>query len=456
MKIRYLAALCIILLLPLRVSALTLDEERKYGKEMFLQIARSAPINNDPYVSLYVQTIKDRLEPMANLPFPITLTIIDSKGVDAFATIGGYVFVTTTLVGMCDNEEELAGVLAHEFAHVGKRHIAKRMEKEKYINWGSLATLVAAALAGGDPKTSSAILVSGLGSAQALSLKYSREDEAEADRVGGETADKAGYNPEGVAAFLKKLRANSGEREVPEYLMTHPYDEARIVALETRWAGSKTTVDTAFFPYVAVRTKVLGRQMGAGIEEIWLGKYLKDRTDPQSAYAASLIYTMKGNTDDSLRALNSTPAGVRNLFLGDMLVSSQKFKEAIVVLKGERSPISRFFLAKAYEGTGDLSTAADILKELSYYGTIYPEIYNRLGMVSGRLGREGEGYEYLGRYYLARGQYRQARTSFEKAVTRYGINSREAKELLRILDEMKEEMKGEMKNQGPPSFRPFP
>ena len=109
--------------------ALTYDEERKYGKEIYREIVQAVPVNNDPYISLGADNIKKRLEEKALLPFPVTLTIIDSETIDAFATMGGYVYITTGLIGMCDKEEELAGVIAHEFGHVKKRHISKRMEK---------------------------------------------------------------------------------------------------------------------------------------------------------------------------------------------------------------------------------------------------------------------------------------------------------------------------------------
>ena len=146
MKFKLLLLILLLLSFPFTLFGLTLEEERKYGKEVFLEIARSVPVNNDPYISVYVQTIKDSLESNATLAFPITLTIIDSQTADAFATIGGYVFITMGLIAMCDKEEELAGVLAHEFAHISKRHIAKRIEKEKYINIASLASLLAAIL----------------------------------------------------------------------------------------------------------------------------------------------------------------------------------------------------------------------------------------------------------------------------------------------------------------------
>jgi predicted Zn-dependent protease len=212
--------------------ALTHDEEIKYGKEIYREITQAVPVNNDPYISLRADIIKKRLEEKAQMPFPATLTIIDAESVDAFATMGGYVYVTTGLIGMCDKEEELAGVVAHEFAHTKKRHIAKRMEKEKYINIGMITTMLLGMLVGGG-STPEAIITSGMAGAQAMALKYSREDEEEADREGSAIADKAGYGGLGSAVFLKKLRMAGTDKLLPQYLLTHPYHEARIVFLES-------------------------------------------------------------------------------------------------------------------------------------------------------------------------------------------------------------------------------
>nr|HPH42808.1 M48 family metalloprotease [Syntrophorhabdaceae bacterium] len=99
----FLFSLCVSSL----ASGLTVEEERKYGKEIFYQIANSVPINNDPFISLYLQDIKKRLEEVATLPFPITLTVIQSQTVNAFATVGGYIYMTTGLISFSETEEEL-------------------------------------------------------------------------------------------------------------------------------------------------------------------------------------------------------------------------------------------------------------------------------------------------------------------------------------------------------------
>jgi predicted Zn-dependent protease len=417
--------------------ALTIEEERKYGKEIYLQIANSAPINNDPYISLYLQDIKRRLEEVTSVPFPITLTVIQSQTVNAFATIGGYIYLTTGLIAFSDTEEELAGVLGHELAHITRRHVAKRVEKEKFINIGMLATMLAGMLIPGDPKAKEAILVGGQAAAQALALKYSRDDEDDADRSGSVYSDRAGYNAVGVADFLKKLRVYGRETTIPQYLLTHPYHEERIIRLENAWPESKTRNNTSFYPYLVVRANVLHGLPGTGTKEIWINKYQKDKDVPTNAYGACLAYMSAGNISESVRIASEIKSPYRNLFVGEVLVNGRQFGEAVEVLKYQQDPISKFFLAKAYEGQGNIEMAAKTYKDLLPYAPAYPEIFYRFGMLTGRLGLEGMGHEYLGRYYMEIGRYDLAKSNIEKAINKYGINSKEAQELLNILDQLK-------------------
>lgn len=433
----FLFCLTLSVCFPPTGAALTLDEEKKYGKEIFLQIAGSTPINNDPYISLYLQTIKAKLEAAAPLPFPITLTIIQSPTVNAFATIGGYIYLTTGLISLSETEEELAGVLAHEMAHITRRHIAKRLEKEKFINIGMLATMLAGILIGGDPRAKEAIILGGQAAGQTLSLKYSRDDEDEADRTGATFADRSGYNATGVAEFLKRLRIAGRETTIPQYLLTHPYHEERIIKIENDWADSRSSVDTSFYPYLVVRSNVLHRRPGTGAKEIWLRRYERDKDSPVNAYGAALVYMTSGNTAESVKVASAIKSPYRDIFLGEVLVHGKQFSEAVEVLKYQQNPIAKMFLAQAYDGLGNVEAAAQTYRELLPYGPAYPEIYYRMGMLTGRLGLEGMGHEYLGRYYMEIGKYDLAKTNLEKAVSRYGINSKESRELLIILDQFK-------------------
>jgi beta-barrel assembly-enhancing protease len=420
--------------------ALTYDEEKKYGKEIYREIIQAFPVNNDPYISLAADGIRKKLEDRAQMPFPVTLTIIDAESVDAFATMGGYVYITTGLIAMCDKEEELAGVVAHEFAHIKKRHIAKRMEKEKYINIGMITTLLVGMLVGGG-SASEAIIASGMAGAQAMSLKYTREDEEEADREGSAIADKVGYGGLGSAAFLKKLRTTGTDKLLPQYLLTHPYHEARIVFLEGMWEKNKVTIEAPLFPYLALRAQILHKSARVGGDDIIINRYLKDKADPINSYAACLVYSLRGNTDESIKVAGENRSPFKNLFLGEMFINARKFPEAVDVLKSNTEPVARFLLAKAYEGQSKNEMAISTFKEIISYASVFPEIYYRLGMLYGRTGAEAKGYDYLGRFYVETGKFALAKTNLEKAVSRYGINSPEAKEAMQILESMKNEKK---------------
>ena len=436
---RYIAIFVILFLLAgvMPVRALTNEDERKYGKEIFLEIARSTPINNDPYISFYLDSIKKNIESKTVMPFPVVLTVIDSSTIDAFATIGGYVYLAAGLIANCDSEDEAAGVMAHEFAHIKKRHIAKRMDKQKYMNATMVATMLAAMLAGDAARE--AILVAGMGASQTMALKYSREDEEEADREGSLLANNAGYGGLGISDFLKKLRATGGEKLYPQYLLTHPYSEDRIINLEKTWKRKPPSTDPSLFPYIIARTKLMLGYRATGLtDEVWLKRYARDSKDPVTAYGAALHYSLKGRYEESIKIVRNIQSPYKNLFLGEIYVSARKFPEAVEALRNVNEPVGLYFLARAYEGMGSFDTAVDTFKALASYAPSYPDIYYRLGMILGRTGDEAAGHAYLGRYYMNKGNYALAKTNFEKAIAKYGINSRESTELMRLLDTVKE------------------
>jgi predicted Zn-dependent protease len=415
---------------------LTLDEESKYGRETYLEIVRSARLYSDPYVCIEMAIVKRRLEAVSDLPFPIKLSIIDTPTLDAFAMIGGYVYVTTGILEQADREDEIAGILGHEFTHVGNRHVSRTMEKEKPISYASLATMLLGMLVP-NPALKAAVMTGSMGAGQALSLKYTREAEEEADKGGVEKTQNAGYDGAGSADLLKRLASTGLEKTMPQYLLTHPYSEDRVVKIQEMAKSRKTRVDVSLFPFVVARLQIIGKPLGAQNEEIWLKKYQKDPKDPVSVYGAGLVYSLKGDTDKAVAMVKTIDSPHTPLFIGEFYVAGRRFKEAIAVLRNETHPVARFYLAKAYEGLGDLAMAGTVLNELAPYAETFPEIDQRMGMVLGRQGNEGGGYEYLGRYYFETGRYQAAKVNLEKAVAKYGINSKEAEGVLKLLDVMK-------------------
>ena len=146
---------------------------------------------------------------------------------NAFAIPGGYIFVTTGLIVLADNEQEIAGVLSHEISHVTQRHVAQMIERSKRLNIASMVAILAAMLAGRGGAGSQAGATMAMATAEALALKYTREMETDADQNSLHYMIKAGYDPNGMITFLNKIHKVSlaSAPNIPPYLSTHPATE---------------------------------------------------------------------------------------------------------------------------------------------------------------------------------------------------------------------------------------
>ncbi|HEY9851293.1 MAG TPA: M48 family metallopeptidase [Leptolyngbyaceae cyanobacterium] len=180
-------------------------------------------------VNAYVDEVGQRIAAASDRPgIPYTFQVVQDNNVNAFATMGGYVYVTTGLLRTAENEAELASVLAHEVGHIASRHMVEQM-RQTAISRG-LAS--AAGLNG-----STAVQ---LGLQLALDRPRSRKDELEADRRALQTITKAGYAQSAIVSFMEKLLEQGGSP--PSFLSTHPATQDRIAALEKELDPTRATV----------------------------------------------------------------------------------------------------------------------------------------------------------------------------------------------------------------------
>jgi predicted Zn-dependent protease len=161
-------------------------------------------------------------------PFPFTVSVIRHNAVNAFACPGGYIFVHTGLLLAMDSESEVAGVIAHEMAHVTQRHIARRIENSQMASLLSLVGMLAGAFLGGEG--GAAAVTGAMAAGQAAMLNYSRNDEREADQVGMNYLTRAGYTPQGMVRAFEVLSRRQWLMggTVPSYLSTHPGLDERV------------------------------------------------------------------------------------------------------------------------------------------------------------------------------------------------------------------------------------
>ena len=204
------------------------------GLSAFAELKNQQPISRDPGANARVRRIGARIAPAVGRDLPNAdweFVVFESAQVNAFALPGGKVGVYTGLLNFADSDDELAAVMGHEIAHVSARHGAERASQ----SLGVAVLGAGVAVATEDSKYRDAINAAFGLAATGTVLKYSRDHESEADRIGLLYMARAGYDPAAAVRFWRKMaaREQSGVR-MPEWLSTHPADETRIARLE-RW-----------------------------------------------------------------------------------------------------------------------------------------------------------------------------------------------------------------------------
>lgn len=214
-------------------------EEKRLGDEIMREVRADKTYYDDAEATDYVNALGQRLvsrgaESRQDLQF----FLMQDRQINAFALPGGYVGLNSGLLLAAQSESEVAGVVAHEIAHVTQRHIARILEQQKSSAVMSLAALAVAVLAArSNPDIASAAVAFGQGAAIQNMLNFTREHEREADRIGLQILEGAGYDPRAMAVFFERLQRATRVYEgggAPSYLRTHPLTHERIADIQNR------------------------------------------------------------------------------------------------------------------------------------------------------------------------------------------------------------------------------
>ena len=202
------------------------EREEEIGRREAQRVADEIGLVEDAKLAPYVESIGQRLArhaPRAGVRY--RFAIADMPEPNAFALPGGYIFVSRGLLALANDEAELACVLAHEIAHVAARHAAQREAEAVRAQLLSALGVIAAAIVGGGEAAAMAGVASQAAGAGIIAA-YSREQEHDADRLGQELAVRAGWDPSGMATFLRSLenetRLREGATRLPSYFDSHP------------------------------------------------------------------------------------------------------------------------------------------------------------------------------------------------------------------------------------------
>lgn len=203
------------------------EKEVRLGRELAGEVDRQAKFIDDPVITEYVNRVGQNIVLHSDAKVPFTIKVIDSDEVNAFALPGGFFYVNKGLVLAADNEAELAGVMAHEIAHVAARHAVENQRKAELTQY---AILIPAIIFGGGLGQ---LIYQGGGFAALLGfMRFSRGAEEEADKLGVQYMYAAGYDPTAMATMFEKLESKNKKKPgfISKLFATHPAPPERRAA----------------------------------------------------------------------------------------------------------------------------------------------------------------------------------------------------------------------------------
>lgn len=418
------------------VFSITVKEEEDMSRQMMAMIYKHFDIIDDPVVVTYVNKIGQRiLASLPKQPFQYHFHVINESVYNAFATPAGHIFVYTGLIEAMNEEEELAGIIGHEIAHVYCRHISQKIERSKKIRMATLAGMAAGILMGlgGASEAASAVTMGSTAAGQSAELAYSREDEMQADQFGLEFLKQSGYNASGLLEILKKIRSKTwfGSDQIPTYLMTHPAVEDRIAFISS-WIENYNK-NSKPFPMVnpeefdRVHTRVETRY---GDEQIVLSKLEaeveRNPQDPMAHYRYGLILARVGKRQEAVGQLRI--ALTKRAFdpyilkdLGWVYFLDGKYQQAFKTLESAwamipEDPECLFYLGRTQMELGNLADASDRLLKLTRQFPRFTPAYYFLGQSLGKQQQLGDAHYYLGVFYLRKRNFKNATIQLKQAL----------------------------------------
>ena len=220
---------------------ITPAEQDQYGLMTFRELRKEGLVLDDPLLEDWLQGIGERLGAHSNKPTQkFHFFIVKSRDINAFATLGGYVAVNAGLIIATTSEDELAGVMAHEIAHVTQNHVLRAVERQSKaqvpIVLAMLAAIVLSSRSSSDSagNAGEAAIAAGTGLMAQQAIDFTRDNETEADHLGIQTLARSGYDPVAMATFFQRLQAayrsneGQGKYKVPDFLIDHPVTSTRI------------------------------------------------------------------------------------------------------------------------------------------------------------------------------------------------------------------------------------
>ncbi len=403
-------------------AMITLQDEYQIGRMIVRGLRDQDQILEDPEVAEYVRAVGYRLSSQAHDGAQrFNFFMVRDNSINAFALPGGFIGVNTGLLLETRNESELAGVLAHEIAHVTQRHIARSIAAQSRSSLVSTAAMLAAILIGAAAGGGDAAMA-GMAAAQSLAIQqqisFTRANESEADRVGLGILARSGFDPEGMPAFFETMsrRAGLSEANIPEMLRTHPVTVNRIAETKERAAQleSNPQADSLGYQLTRERLRVLSTPAGQNPLDYY-NATIQNEPDatPAQMYGRGLALMMSGKPQQAApifqRLRDADPTVLQyHTALGQAQLQANQDKAALTTLERARELFPRNVAvtvrnAEALMQVGEPKKAHEILLDLFNVVPPTPEQARLTALAANAAGDVADSYYYMSEYHVMSG-----------------------------------------------------
>lgn len=443
-------------------TILSRSQEEEYAKALVRQMRAYGVLDEDPQINAFFKDMGYRLASHSDKPDKaFTFVVLDQPIVNAFAAPGGVIALYSGLILAADDQDEVAGVLAHEIAHITQLHLYRALENQKSMTIPiALAMLGLVLVGGGSGEAIQGALIGGQAAAAQAQIYFTRQNEYEADRIGIGTLSRAGYDPNGMAAFFEKLgriTRSMGEGP-PEFLRTHPVTTSRIAEAENRAANMPPAepVDGRNFYLMQARLRALGEKSPDKALE-WFQNRM-ERADINEAASDALLYGQaialqrKGNYDEARKLLQNLMDRDRNLAYelqmadldlqnGDQKKAVQRLSELYEDFPGNHAISMQYATALLHNRDPEQAeTAAVILKKQLLTHQDDPQLYELYARSSNVAGDDVRAKEAIAETYYLRGSVHEAAMQLQELVARDDLDYYQRARITARINQMRTEL----------------
>ncbi len=438
-------------------AVLSGSDEYQLGAMVIHQLRQQNALMEDPEITEYLNALGARLATQAPDGAPhFQFFAFRDAAINAFALPGGFICINYGLILSTRNESELAGVMAHEMAHVTQHHIARQIKAQSQQAMTTAAAMLAAILLGAIGGGGGQAIEGGIAAAQGLAVQqqinFTRDNEAEADRVGIGFLAGAGFDTRAMANFFETIGRMEGlaATYIPAMLQDHPVTSVRIAEARARAAqlGSQKVKESLSYNLIRERVRVLNAPGDQDIEQQYAQKLSKGINDIGTHYGDALALMADNKPVEAEKILNKLLEQHEDMTLlytalGQAQIKAGQTNDGVASLRHAVSLFPRNVpvtvrYAEALMKAGRPAEAHSVLLDLFNNAPPTPDQIRLTALAASAAGDAGDAYFYMGEYQIAGGDLPMAAQQLQLALAAPNLSSVQRARYQARLEEVRE------------------